>query len=73
MHLNHTTGQKPLTKIKQEMGKEVPDYLKTLVESGMSPENAFKIADTAEKDLEKSEMSPDMKFVKQTLRKIAEN
>ena len=64
MHLNHNTGHKSLLKIKREMGHQVPDYLKTLVESGISPEEAFKIADSAEHSLDKSEISPDMKVVK---------
>lgn len=55
------------------MGQKVPDYLKTLVESGLNPEDAFKLAEKAENDQKKSKISPDMKLVKQTLKKISEN
>ena len=54
-------GLVPLNKFKKEYSNEVPEYLKALVESGMKPEEAFKVANSDSNDLSKK--GPDTKAV----------
>ena len=60
-HLKTSFGLVPLNKFKKEYSNEVPEYLKALVESGMKPEEAFRVANSDSND--PSKKGPDTKAV----------
>eukprot|EP00353_Schmidingerella_taraikaensis_P001708 CAMPEP_0185599246 /NCGR_PEP_ID=MMETSP0434-20130131/82559_1 /TAXON_ID=626734 ORGANISM="Favella taraikaensis, Strain Fe Narragansett Bay" /NCGR_SAMPLE_ID=MMETSP0434 /ASSEMBLY_ACC=CAM_ASM_000379 /LENGTH=143 /DNA_ID=CAMNT_0028228547 /DNA_START=990 /DNA_END=1421 /DNA_ORIENTATION=- len=67
-HQDVYAGHVPWYKIKREMDSKVPEYLKALVDSGISPEEAMKISKGAANDAVKK--GPDLKAVREAMKKI---
>ena len=63
-------GQISYMLIKRAMRSEVPDFLKEFVENGMSPEEAFAIANARNDSEDESKIVPKMKVVHETMKKI---
>ena len=55
------------------MGQKVPEYLKALIDNGIDPDEAMKFANTDDIGGLEGSMVPDLKAVRETMKKLEED